>query len=277
MKKISKTWQFKAVIALIGFLLVLMIIAGVNGRLSTFPGQLVSALMQPFQRLGTAVSSKAGTFGDKYVFYETIQQENEALQQEVHDLRQQLVDYDRYKAENEQLKEFYDIQEKNPEWSMVSASVIGRDPLGTFYSFTIDRGQLDGIKIGDTVIASGGSLVGIVQEIGPNYAKITTVLDPALNAAAMISRTRDSGLAGGDVELAQEGYCSMVHLSRETTAIVGDIVITTGMGGVFPKDLRIGTIEDLRADNSGKSLYAVVLPEIDPASVRAVMVITEFS
>ena len=253
-----------------------MVLAGVTGRLSGWPGQLLGAVATPFQKAATAVDGAAKNFGDTFIFYKEIQKENDELQQRVAELEQKLVELDRYKAENQQLKEFYDIQEKNPEWSMVSASVVGRDPIAQYYSFTIDQGALDGIQIGNPVIAGGGSLVGVIKEVGPNYAVVTTILDPTLSAAAMISRTRDSGLAGGDTELSQSGYCTMVHLARDASAVVGDVVITTGLGGVFPKELRIGKVQDLLPDASGKSLYAVIQPEEDVATIRSVMVITSF-
>ena len=276
MKKYFKTRKFKVLLAVLFALILLMVLAGVTGRLSGWPGQLLGAVATPFQKAATAVDGAAKNFGDTFIFYKEIQKENDELQQRVAELEQKLVELDRYKAENQQLKEFYDIQEKNPEWSMVSASVVGRDPIAQYYSFTIDQGALDGIQIGNPVIAGGGSLVGVIKEVGPNYAVVTTILDPKLSAAAMISRTRDSGLAGGDTELSQSGYCTMVHLARDASAVVGDVVITTGLGGVFPKELRIGKVQDLLPDASGKSLYAVIQPEEDVATIRSVMVITSF-
>lgn len=276
MKKYFTTWKWKVLLAVLGVLVLLMVYAGATGQLSSWPARVLGGLARPFQSVSAGISEFFSSIGDKYVFYDEIQQENQQLRERVSELEQKMVEFDRYKAENEQLKEFYNLQEKNPEWTLVPASVVGRDPIARYYSFTLDRGTLDGIAAGNPVVAGGGSLVGIVVEAGPNYAVVRTVLDPELSAAAMISRTRDSGLAGGDEKLSQEEKAAMIHMARDATAVVGDVVITTGLGGVFPKELRIGTVEELLPDASGKSLYAVVKPEEDVATLRSVMVITKY-
>lgn len=277
MKHYFKTGKFKVLVLVLVLLLALMVAAGISGRVSGWPGQVLGTLATPFQKTAAAVEGGVRALGETFVLYQQTQKENEELEKRVGELEQKLVELDRYKAENQQLKDFYDIQQQNPEWDMVSASVVGRDPIAQYYSFTIDQGSLHGIQAGNPVIGSGGSLVGVIKEVGPNYAVVTTILNPALSAAAMISRTRDSGLAGGDAQLSQQGFCSMVHLARDASAVVGDMVITTGLGGVFPKELRIGTVQDVLPDASGKSLYAVLKPEEDVSTIRSVMVVTSFT
>ena len=97
----------------------------------------------------------------------------------------------------------------------MTASVIGRDPSDQFYSFTIDKGTLDGVSYQDPVITADG-LVGIVSEVGPVFAKVTTILDVRLNVACQDVRTQDVATVSGDIELAQNGQCRMSLIPRES-------------------------------------------------------------
>ena len=191
-------------------------------------------------------------------------------------LREQLVDYDLIKREVEQLRQAWEIKEEFPDRQIVNANVIGRDPMEKYYAFTIDKGSRHGIEVKDCVITAAG-IVGRVIEVGPNYAKVATILDPSVSVGCMVSRTGDIGLVGGDGELAMEKLCAMTLLPRDTLAAAGDEVITTGEGGVFPKQLAVGTVREVYLEPSGKSMVAVIEPYEDIESVRTVMVITEFT
>lgn len=103
---------------------------------------------------------------DKYIRIDSIIEENEQLQQENAQLREQLVDYDIMKRENEQLREVWEMKEEYPDRQIVNANVIGRDPLEKYYSFTIDKGERHGVKVKDCVITAKG-VVGRVIEVGP--------------------------------------------------------------------------------------------------------------
>ena len=186
-----------------------------------------------------------------------------------------MVDYDMMKRENEQYKEAWQIKEENPSYQVVNANVIGRDALEKYYSFTIDKGSRHGVKVKDSVMTENG-IVGRVIEVGPNYAKVATILDPSVSIGCMVSRTGDSGLVGGDNVLSQNKQCTMTLLARDTLATEGDEVITTGLGGVFPRGLPVGTVKEVLLEASGKSMYAIIDPYEDIESVKMVMVITSF-
>ena len=276
MKDFFSTVKFKILMGVLVLLAGVMTYAAANGRLTAAPQELLGAAAVPLQRISAAVSGALEGFVDKYIRIDSIMEENEQLQAENAELRAQLVDYELIKRENEQLREAWGIKEEFPDRQIVNAKVIGRDALDKYCGFTIDKGSRHGIEVKDCVITASG-IVGRVIEVGPNYAKVATILDPSVSVGCMVSRTGDIGLVGGDTALSLEGQCAMTLLPRDTLATAGDEVITTGEGGVFPKQLAVGTVREVYLEPSGKSMVAVIEPYEDIEKVTSVMVITEFS
>lgn len=269
-----KSIRFKILIVLLVVLIGFMLQAAWNGGLSPILEQSIGMVVAPFQKGAATVTNFFTGYFQRYVRADEISDENERLREELNELRAQLVDFETYKLENETLKQFLDIKEKNPDFELEPAAVISRDQGSRFFSFTIDKGYLHGVSALDPVISPDG-LVGRIQEVGANYSKVVTILDVSSDVGAYDVRTRDIGTVTGDFTLASNRTCKLSYLPRESGAAVGDMVVTTG-GGLFPKDLTIGTITKVSAEAGGISLYAVVEPAADVAELSSVMVIKSF-
>lgn len=260
----------------VAFLVGIMAYAGANGRLTAAPQEILSVVLTPFQQITSVISGGVASVWQKYTNIDAIMEQNEQLEEENAALRQQMVDYDRLKAENEAYKALARIQDSNEEMSYVSAFVIGRDPLDEFWGFTLDKGTMDDVSVNDTIISDKGYLLGVVVEADATSCKVMTVLHPNFNAAGVVSRTRENGIINGNSEYAAEGLCTLTNLDRGTEAQVGDEVITTGLGGVFPPDVLLGAIQEIVPEASGKSAIAVVEPGADPRTVKHVFIITDY-
>ena len=276
MKDFFDTWKFKILVIVAVFLVGIMAYAGANGRLTAAPQELLSVAVAPFQRAAAAVSSGVASLWENYANIDAILEENQQLSEENASLRSQMVDYDKLKAENEAYKALANIQEQHPEMSYTSSFVIGRDPLDSFWGFTLDRGTLDGVAVNDAVISDEGYLLGVVVEVDATSCKVMTILHPSFNAAGVISRTRENGIITGSADYAADGQCVLTNLDRATEARKGDQVITTGLGGVFPANLLVGTVQEVVPEQSGKSSSAVILPGADPRTVKHVFIVTEY-
>ena len=276
MKDFFDTWKFKILVGIAVFLVGIMAYAGANGRLTAAPQELLGVILTPFQKAGAVVSGGVGAMWEKYASIDKVMEQNEQLTAENAELRQQMVDYDRIKAENEAYKALTNIQEQHPEMSYTSSFVIGRDPLDSFWGFTLDRGTLDGVAVNDAVISDEGYLLGVVREADLTSCKVMTILHPSFNAAGVVSRTRDNGIITGSAEYAADGLCVLTNLARSTMSKAGDQIITTGLGGVFPPDVLVGVIKELTPEASGKSMLAVIKPGADPRTVRHVFIITSY-
>lgn len=275
MKEFFGSVKFKILLCLLALLAGFMAYAGANGRWSAAPQELLATVLAPFQRLGALISGGIEGLQERTASIDEVLAENEQLKEELNRLRQEMLDYDDMKAENELYRAYYQIEDAYSDYELVSAFVIGRDPLEKYYGFTIDRGTRDGVAVNNVVISPEGA-VGRVTAVGYNYAEVLTVLDPAVGMGCTISRTRDIGLAEGDSLLAQEGLLKMSYLPRENLVAAGDLVVTTGLGGVFPAGLVVGTVEDIVPETSGKSMYAVVAPAAEVRTITSVFVITNY-
>ena len=276
MKDFFDTWKFKILVGIAVFLAAIMAYAGANGRLTAAPQEILSVAVAPFQRAAAAVSNGVSSLWEKYTNIDAILEENEKLTPENAELRGQMVDYDKLKAENEAYKALTNIQEQHPEMSYVSSFVIGRDPLDSFYGFTLDQGSLDGVEANDAITSDEGYLLGVVTEVDLTSCKVMTILHPSFNAAGVVSRTRDNGIITGSADYAAEGLCILSNLSRSTLTKANDQVITTGLGGVFPPDVLVGVVQELVPEASGKSTIAVLKPGADPRTVKHVFIITNY-
>ena len=276
MKDFFDTWKFKILVLVAVFLVGIMADAGANGRLTAAPQELLSVVLTPLQKVTSALSGGAASVWEKYTSIDDVMDRNEQLEAENAELRQQMVDYDRIKAENDAYKALARIQDTNSEASYVSAFVIGRDPLDEFGGFTLDQGSTDGVAVNDAIISDRGYLLGVVVEVDATSCKVMTILHPSFNAAGVISRTRENGIITGSADYAADGQCVLTNLDRATEARKGDQVITTGLGGVFPANLLVGTVQEVVPEQSGKSSSAVILPGADPRTVKHVFIVTEY-
>ena len=275
MKEFFHSWVFKVLLALCIVMFAFLLRATMTMGASTVVEQIVGTITAPVQSLTSGLIGSINGFLDQFLRASEISQENEQLREENRKLIEQMVDYENYKHENESLKEQLGIQEENPQWETMTASVIGRDPSDQFYSFTIDKGTLDGVSYQDPVITADG-LVGIVSEVGPVFAKVTTILDVRLNVACQDVRTQDVATISGDIEMAQQGKCKMSLIPRESGIAKGDIVQTAGTSGLYPQGIVVGRVSDVGFEPQGTMMYAVVEPANDIKSIKDVVIITSF-
>ncbi len=271
--------QSKIIKALLVALLLMsgiMAYAASTGQLTTLPQNIMGALAVPFQKATSSIGNKIDAWTDRSLNIDSIIEENEQLKKELAIMRSRQIEYDRIALENKEYKELLKITDDIQQFDTLGASVIGRDGMDKFYSFTIDKGTKHGVEVNDAVISADG-LVGMVVETGSNFAKVSTILSPAVNVGCIAGGERDVGISSGSYDLSRGEMCVMNYLPKDTKVKAGDIVSTTGYGTVFPKDLIIGTVESVDIEDSGNSKYATVKPAADIDDVKIVFVITDFT
>lgn len=275
MKDFLHSMRFKVLACIVLLLLGLMLRAGTSEGFAPQPSSVVGAIVSPLQKVSSAIASGTREIITYFVKTGSIRRENEKLKNEINELRKKVIDYNTIKNENELYKEYLGIKGENPDFELAPAIVIGRDPAMLDYSFTIDKGSLAGIKPKDAVISKDG-LVGVVSEVGLTYSKVSTILDVAVNVSAYNSRTREDGVVGGSVDLSLKGQCKMSYLQRDTQTKPGDIISTSGLGGIFPEGLVIGTVVEVKPEQQGITKYAVIETAADCRNIKDVLVIKSF-
>ena len=276
MQKFFKSWHFFVLIAIAILAIAIMIHAAASGNTDVFLSQAASVVSQPFLDLNSTITNSIDDFLDRFVRTEKVYLKNDELNERVRELEDKLVDYEKIKRENDQLRKFLELKETNPDYEFEPATVIGRDASSRFASFTIDKGSIDGIKTSDPIITSDG-LIGIVWEVGTTYSHVRTILDISVEVGVYSISTRDSGIISGDISLASDGLCRLSYLPKNSGIASGDIVVTSGIGGVYPKDLRVGTVKNIKLDGNGLSLSAEIVPFADISNVTDVIVLKSFN
>lgn len=271
MKNISQGNLTKVLTTTLIVLVVIAVFTAARGE-SIF-AEFISWLSAPFQQT-TAELSEELNGGSNKSKSELIKENNE-LHSEINSLISQVIDYDAIKKENEMLKKYYGIKENNLGYEIAVASVIRRDPNDDFYGFTIDKGSRDDVSLNDPVITDNG-LVGWISEVNVTTSKVTTLLSPEAKVGAIDKKTQDSGIATGNVVHSDDGQLVLSVISADNTIKEGDIVLTTGVGGVYPADLVIGKVASLQYDRYDTTPYAVLQPYEDLRSINDVVVITSF-
>lgn len=274
MKDVFHSAGFKALIIAVFVLLGLMLTtAGAGG---SFAADAIGFLSTPMERISTLITNNATVAAqDVAQSKEELAEENARLKKQVDELNRKLINYYTYQQENAQLRKFLELKNENQDFKPVSAAVIARDPASLFYQFTIDQGSLAGISVYDPVVTESG-VAGWVSSVSPNYSRVTTLLSPDTKISAADKVNRESGVVSCDIKMADEGIVKLGLLPAGTAVKAGDIVVTNGLGGVYPRDLAIGTVKAVKNDPYDVSLYAEVTPFVDVKTVRDVMVITSF-
>jgi rod shape-determining protein MreC len=266
--------SFKALIITVVVLLGLMIYTASAG------GSLIASILgfvsTPMQSVATEVTDNVVEFLDlDGLSKDELKEMVTALQDENSRLQDRLIDYTQVKQENERLKVQLHISQQEPENEMVSASVIGRDPNDPFSGFSIGIGTLSGVSEGDPVITDKG-LVGIVSRAYATTSKVDCLLSEDVSVAAVSIDKQESGLIGCNITMASSGLLRLSYLTSETALEEGDIITTSGAGGVYPANLKIGVVQSVEKSETDVSKYAVVRPFEELASVKEVQVIVSF-
>lgn len=275
MRRFFKSTGFKIFIVVMATLFIGTAVAAFSRSNATPATSATSAVFGSLQRISSFVSDKLSSFSINFKSSASLDSENKKLEKEIADLREQLVDYDKAKQKIKLYEEFLGVKEDNPKDKFVSASVIGQDAADLFHSFTLNKGSIQKISVNDPVIY-GKYLVGVVTKVMPTQCIVSTILNPAVNVSAYEVRTRESGFVTTNTELSAKGLCRLPGLVSTTAISSGGIVCTSGIGGIYPRDLIIGTVTEVVDDNQNISSYAVIKPGVNVAKLEDVFVLISF-
>lgn len=251
-------------------------VISVASRTGSSPVTKVTSLVfGPASRLASAVTSDIKGLPISFRSSSYYKRENESLKKEIDSLKEQLVDHEQVIHKNEFYKEFLDLKEEHSDYKFAEAAVIGRDAADRFGSITLNKGSAGGIAVNDPVIY-GNYLVGVVASVTPTQCVVNTLLNPDVRVSVYEIRTREVSYVTTTVELAEQGYCHMTNLANETAVSDGGIVCTAGVGGIFPRDLILGSIIEIVDATVDISASAVIEPGVDYSQLTDVIIITEF-
>ena len=212
-----------------------------------------------------------------YVFrYEELNAELDTLRKQVANLEAQLRESGEAARENQQLRQLLRLQEKHQDFVFESARVTQRSTTNWESTFTLSKGSSAGVQTGNCVISETGALVGVVEEVGLNYCRVSTVINTDIEMGGICVRTDCAGILEGDFALMSQGRLKLSYLPDDAQLRPGDQILTSGQGDIYPPDLVVGRVEELRSDPSGMMRYAVLKPQARLDSLVEVFIIKEF-
>lgn len=197
--------------------------------------------------------------------------ENKKLKKEIAKLKDEIRMVDGYKTENEKLHTLLEFADSRKELNLKAANIIGRSSGGTVQIITIDKGTRDGVKKGSAAVAAEG-LVGVVVEAGKNFSKIRTIFDEESAVAAICPRSGDMGIVKGREEGTSDGRIVMNYVDKDAKIVVGDVLETSGTGGIFPRGILIGKVTDIKNDDRGLTLSVGIAAGTNPDKLDTVLV-----
>ena len=271
MENFFRSKRFKILITVIAVLFGIMLYGASSDGIASIPEKLLSYITWPFQQISSAATGATNGFFDKYLNVDQTIAERDALQQEVNDLRQQIIDNTELEQENECRRAMLGIAEEHEDYTFLSASISGWDQSS---SFTSSEGENQGVAVNDAIITDAG-LVGIVSKVSSTTATVKTLYSTAIDVGAKELNSGKIGVVTGDLNLAEDGYCLMRYLESEVS--IGDTIVTSGSGGILPSGLAIGRVVDVQLERNSPTYYATIEPFNDIEELTQVFVITSFA
>jgi len=246
----------------------------------------LQVVLAPLQRAATALVTGIGDLSQTVRQVRELRARVAELEEQVNALTIENVRLREYEAEVVQLRGLLGFVEANPTWAFLGADVVGRSacinaPCGDVVGqepnpylryITINVGQADGVAVGMPVVTGGAVLVGRVAETGLHTSKVQLITDPGSNVAAMLQQSRATGLVVGQ----PDGSLRMIYIPQEDTVQVGDVVLTSGLGGAFPRGLVLGQVSQVVKQDFALFQEAVIHPAVDYRRVELTLVITSF-
>ena len=266
----NKKAEIAGIVITIIILILIVIFSNVDSETS-FLENVASKLVMPVQNGLTYLKNKVNGNSTFFTDINNLKQENEELSQKNSELEQSLRELESIKSENETLKEYLGLTEKYGEYSTVPAYIINKDISNYSKTIVINVGSDDGIKENMTVIADQG-LVGHVISVTSDTAKVRTIVDTSSSVSCLLSTTDESIVCKGTLE--EESALKAMYIPDDDGVIQGDSVETSGLGGIYPKGIHVGSIKRVVNTQNATDRYAIVETAVDFDKLDTVLVIT---
>lgn len=252
-------------------ILILIVIFSNGDNNTSFFENAASNLVMPIQNGLTYLKNKISGNSTFFSDINNLKDENEKLKEKNSELEQSLRELENIKTQNETLKEYLNLTEKYGEYKTIPGYVINKDISNYSKTIVINVGKKDGVEEKMTVIGDAG-LVGHVVSITDNTSKVETIVDTASSVSAIMSTSKEAIVCKGTLD--SKSKLKAMYIPTEANVVQGDSIETSGIGGIYPKGIHIGTIEKVTNTKNMTDRYAEIKTAIDFDKLDTVLVIT---
>ncbi|OQB24093.1 MAG: Cell shape-determining protein MreC precursor [Firmicutes bacterium ADurb.Bin182] len=245
-------------------------------RMLTWVESTAGSVMQPVQTFASGSSNAIIRFVQDLFNTTDADKENQQLKIRIAQLEQYEAELQQLKSENRRLKELLNYAETIGEDEFITANVIGKNQGVWFNSFTLNAGRNHGVKK-DMPVVNNMGLVGRVTDVGATWCKVRGLIDAKMNVSCLVERTRDNGMIRGTISPDNKsGMLELYYLPAGSDLVPGDKIITNGIGGIYPKNIMLGTVIEVTRTVEGEKTdhNAVVQASVDFTKLDEVMIIT---
>lgn len=257
---------------IIVILLVLVVVSHNETSGVNIVSNIISIPSAPLQKAFSFVKEKVGDFFAYFEDSDKVRSENTELQNRINELEQEVLDFDKLQKENKELRDALKFKDQFEEYDFIGSSIIAKDAGNWFNIFTINRGSKDKIEPDSPVVTAYG-LVGRVSKTDLLSSKVISIIDIESTVSARLSNTRDLIVIRGDVELRSKGLCRADYMPPNTDIMPGDLVETSGIGGIYPKGIIIGKVVSVISNEGQYDSYAIIEPIVDFKRLEKVLVL----
>lgn len=223
----------------------------------------VGSVISPLQKIIYTANDKLKGSFDLFINFSKVKQENEDLAAKNAELENQLIEYNRMKDENTRLREMFDYSQANQNYNYLGCNIVGYSGGNISNGYIIDKGSNDGIKK-DMVIITPVGLVGKVTKAESNYSIVQTILNENIAVASMVESTRETtGILQGNTDNKNKNLTILSNIPIDSEIKEGDVILTSGLGGMYPQEIRIGEVVSVEVDSVGIMKKAIVKPYVD--------------
>lgn len=261
---------------LIGLTVFCILLIGVTSINSSLLAPLrtgVGYLLIPIQTGVNSVGSALYEDIRDYSKLNTAVEDNAVLKEEIIALKEENTRLQSEQFELERLRELYKLDQDYMQYEKIGARVIAKDSGNWFHVFRINKGSADGIQVNNNVIAGGG-LVGIVTDVGANYATVRSIIDDSNMVTGMAMQSSANCMIDGDLQLYKEGRLRLSHIKKEDDIKEGDKIITSNISSEYLPGIMIGYATDLTVDANNLTKSGFLIPVADFDNMQEVLVIT---
>lgn len=237
---------------------------------------VVGTVTTPIRWCVTKVGDGFEGIGRYFESVDAVHAKNEDLEKQNQELRDRLDEAALLEAENARLRAYLGMKAKYPSFSMEEGTVISYSAGNYRTSFTLNRGTLHGIAINMPVATEDG-VVGYVTDVGLNWCMVSTIIETGSSVGVIVPRSGATGILSADASLREEGLCKITYIEAGADIAVGDRVMSSGFGSVYPADLVVGEVIALDVDEYTRTVVATVRPSVDFSSLKYMMIITGYS
>lgn len=273
MKQIFTKRVRNVIIAALVLTVVLTIASGTLGF--QLPDAAVKTVLQPLRAGAQALTSHAEGIYNYLFSYEALEERVKALEAENAQLREEVRAAAALTREVDRLNAALGLKTQREDFKLLDAYIISWDSNDWSKRCTINRGSLSGVEKDQCVITANGEVVGLVTEVGPNYAVVKTILDSSLEISATIATSGYNGMVQGGYATGEEGYLRMNYLPSDAVICNHDQVVTAG-STLYPRDLVLGSVIDAGFDETGVAKFAILEPAADFGSLEQIFVLTSY-